>query len=708
MISSLYEILFDVTPSNKVIANRLGSGSANPVQILLRLEKFHYRVNFARGILESRNVTYDRSMHKLARPLPLETPTEIELGPGKKIRVTLFDANHCLGAVMFLIEGDGKAVLYTGDVRAETWWVNSLVQNPVLLPYTLGNRRLDCIYLDTTFATKSDIYCKFPSKAEGIRELLEKVSKYPDETIFYFHSWTFGYEHVWIALSSFLKGQIHLDDYRARIYASLSPLERKHLREAGLDVQLDNKFLRASGLEIREAPALCGFRNGNHTQHGCLTSSSHARIHSCERGMGCPVMDHDTEKKIVHILPIVTRVNGIDIAEIGAGGGKGDLDQKEELEIGNVGDVGKLMELCAEEIKDEELLSGVLALLQSSLDEGKGKVELGNAVLKESQDSDDDLSLKALVSVLSEHATNSEKSPEKQNETIRFPYSRHSSYSELCMLVQAFQPKDVFPCTVDEGRWHPTLGMRTLFGNHCSADFFRHDAEMMDMYDARVDREQKGKRGRDESQEKSRTQTSEENSAGPAVLDKLQQRGLRTVTGTSTIDRELEDMEQKELKRTEITDDEIEETEFHTPVESPRTPRHTSELDGQIGVQTASPKLPSFDARTRTPPTTLNAISHEPNTVPEPDPSPTQSNTPLPLQPIASPAIAIAAQAPTSDVETQIPASTSTKKLKSKISKPKLSNKAIAYKAAQGDGLTWADFGGLVSTKGVEEEEEEL
>lgn len=51
------------------------------------------------------------------RPIPLNTPTEIELTPRLRIRATLFDANHCLGAVMFLIEGDGKAVLYTGDIR---------------------------------------------------------------------------------------------------------------------------------------------------------------------------------------------------------------------------------------------------------------------------------------------------------------------------------------------------------------------------------------------------------------------------------------------------------------------------------------------------------------------------------------------------------------------------------------------------------------
>ena len=72
------------------------------------------------------------------RPIPLNAPTEIELCPGKNIRVTLFDvssihlsdfssssfsdsskANHCAGAVMFLIQGHGKAVLYTGDIRGK-------------------------------------------------------------------------------------------------------------------------------------------------------------------------------------------------------------------------------------------------------------------------------------------------------------------------------------------------------------------------------------------------------------------------------------------------------------------------------------------------------------------------------------------------------------------------------------------------------------
>jgi Cft2 family RNA processing exonuclease len=73
-------------------------------------------MNFSKGILESRRLHY-KHLTKLLRPIPLDTPTEIELTPLLSIRVTLLDANHCAGAVMFLIEGDGKAVLYTGDIR---------------------------------------------------------------------------------------------------------------------------------------------------------------------------------------------------------------------------------------------------------------------------------------------------------------------------------------------------------------------------------------------------------------------------------------------------------------------------------------------------------------------------------------------------------------------------------------------------------------
>lgn len=175
--------------------------------LLLQLEKYPHRMNFMRGVLESRKQHY-KHLKLVLKAIPLECPTEIELSPLEKIRVTLFDANHCPGAVMFLLERDSTAILYTGDIRSESWWINSLARHPVVLPYTTGLKQLDRIYLDTTFALKANIYRSFPSKAEGIRELLTKVRQYPPETLFHLNAWTLGYEDVWVALSTFLKSSV--------------------------------------------------------------------------------------------------------------------------------------------------------------------------------------------------------------------------------------------------------------------------------------------------------------------------------------------------------------------------------------------------------------------------------------------------------------------------------------------------------------------
>ncbi|ORY12413.1 beta-lactamase-like protein [Clohesyomyces aquaticus] len=622
--------------------------SAATREILLRIEKYYHRVNFARGILESRTVTYAKHMGKLAKPLPLETPTEIEISPGNRIRVTLFDANHCVGAVMFLIEGEDKAILYTGDIRAETWWVNSLVQNPVVLPYALGIRTLDCIYLDTTFATKSEPYREFPSKAEGIRELLEKVSKYSKDTLFYFHSWTFGYENVWIALSTFLGSQIHVDEYRARIYESLSPLKNDKLR----------------GVDIREAPALCGFKNGNHSQPGCLTSKEDVRLHSCERGMGCSVVDAETDAEVVHIIPIVTRTNGTEIAEVGAGGGKGDLDQTDELETGGVGDVGKLMELCASKIEDQELLSRVLSFLQKALDQGNDKIELGMDIQKESQGNDDNLSLHTLISILAAHVNETKQAKERQNETIRFPYSRHSSYSELCTLVEAFKPRDVYPCTVDEGKWTPVLGIRNLFGQFCSSDAFRHDTEMMEAFESRQQRKHANKHDRGYSQEG--TQSSHESMPDNPSTPKR----YRVELGNECVGKDTS------------------ANPPATPVDSPDESRYATPIGAPpIGIHSTNPRQSQTGiARTAT----INQAGRDiitPDSPPRPEP----------------------ARIPPSEIQTPSKSHRRSSHRSSGSTTGYRSSKKsrdIAYEAALGTTLTWADLGGLVSTRKRSEERE--
>jgi DNA cross-link repair 1C protein len=54
------------------------------------------------------------------------------------------------------------------------------------------------------------------------------------------------------------------------------------------------------------------------------------------------------------------------MAELGAGGGKGDLDQQHELEVGDASALGMLMSLCATKMQDQpKLLSSVMEMLAS-------------------------------------------------------------------------------------------------------------------------------------------------------------------------------------------------------------------------------------------------------------------------------------------------------------------------------------------------------
>ncbi|KAI7305862.1 hypothetical protein KC315_g14468 [Hortaea werneckii] len=457
-------------------------------ELLLRLEKYPHRMNFAKGILESRKQTY-RHLKTLLKPIPLETPTKLELSPGRTIRVTLFDANHCVGAVAFLIEDDEKAVIYTGDIRSEAWLIDTWCRHPLLIPYVCSGKRkplkrLDCIYLDTTFAQKADPYREFPSKAEGLTELLLAVSRYPQNTLFYFDSWTFGYEDVWQTLAAALNSQIHLDHYRYGLYRALF-----------------------NGTEPRaaETPKLMGFLCGNHFQAGCLTDRE-ARVHSCEKGTNCKIWNED----FVRITPIISRHRGVEMAEIGAGGGQGDLGQHHELEVWDPSLVGQLIALCASKLHGQpELQACVMQMLTSIIEDRIPSISLDDSELKEESIQNekgeegfanlDDLPLERLVPALAKLVTKAKGQGQKEDsftkdrssvfsaradglpKQITFPYSRHSSYSELCRLVEAFKPIDIHPCTVDKAKWTSGHSMNSLFGHIYGSDApsFHHDQIML-------------------------------------------------------------------------------------------------------------------------------------------------------------------------------------------------------------------------------------
>lgn len=430
--------------------------SAATRRLLLKMEKYPHRINFSKGILEARKQTY-KHLKTILRPVPLQTPFELELGPRHSIRVTLFDANHCPGAVMFLIEGHERAVLYTGDVRAEPWWVNSLVRNPILIPYACGQKQLDCLYLDTTFASHRDIHREFPTKAEGLAELLQKLSDCPADSVFYFRAWTLGYEDVWIAMSSFLHSRIHVDRYQLQLFRAMA--EEGHPSDSGL--------------------ALAGFRVGNNDQAGYLTTDSDVNIHSCEPSMPCHA-SISKNKNTVWITPIISRTSdGTEIAEIGAGGGKGDLYQCRELDVGNDAMFEALKVLISTLAENEDAANRLDELLQSARNHQDHRMIFDSL----GPDPDSELSLKDFVElILNEQGTSApstnpraSKVNQQTTNTVHFPYSRHSSYSELCDLVQRFRPKDICPCTVDLVSWSEEVSMSSLFGKFCSDSSFKYD-----------------------------------------------------------------------------------------------------------------------------------------------------------------------------------------------------------------------------------------
>ncbi|KAK7975285.1 major facilitator superfamily transporter [Apiospora arundinis] len=442
-------------------------------EMLLRLEKYPCRINYASGKLEARKQTY-KHLNPILKPIPLETPTKLELWPGSQIQVTLFDANHCVGAVMCLIEGDGKAVLYTGDIRSEPWWINSITRSPAMVQYANGIKTLDRIYLDTS---NLDNY-PLETKAEGLRYLLTQVARYPADTIFFVQAWTYGYEDVWVALANALGSKIHVDAYKMGVYKSL--------------VQRLSADLFAKQIHLaKEAPYLVGFSCANNQHDGCLTLDESVRIHSCEKGTACHIVQG---KPIVWIRPIVSRLpGGPEIPEVGIGGGGGDLERAVELQYIPPDSLEEAINMIrGNEAFPVETRQQVIARILTSNANGR------NACLNIDIDdlsADMETDLAKVIHSVTEHVSLKAAAQPGQTEdvhdrqcwdipdsmpllpsTINFPYAQHSSYPELRHLVDSFRPKDIWPCTVHDLDWLTRgITLRDLFGQHYSGDIFYHN-----------------------------------------------------------------------------------------------------------------------------------------------------------------------------------------------------------------------------------------
>lgn len=356
--------------------------------------------------------------------------------------------------------------------------MNSIVRQPAMISYVNGLRALDKVYLDTTFAVNEDPYRTFPTKAQGLSKLLAEVSKFPDNTRFHLNTWTLGYEEVWVALSAHLKSQIHVDDYKWRLYSSLA-------------------ISNSTSISV-EGAALCGFHVGNHRQLGCLTRDDSVRLHSCEYGTRCKTIE--TSANTVWITPLVSHSEEGIIPEVGAGGGCEDLVQNHELELADSQTKDELIELCRNQISSNERLDQTIHLIQDASRSRRKGVALNRLGVSLTEDTIPLRSLAHLLSKLAEQDHSLQDSPrflqralhghepapvmgprdslENSSRRLWFPYSRHSSYDEMCHFLAVLKPMDVYPCVTDEVNSTSGVYIEMLFGRLCSGSSFSYDDDV--------------------------------------------------------------------------------------------------------------------------------------------------------------------------------------------------------------------------------------
>ncbi|KAI0712393.1 hypothetical protein C8Q76DRAFT_857903 [Earliella scabrosa] len=181
--------------------------------------------------LEDGNVDYLGSRN-LLRATPLHSPTKFVLNDRDEVIITLLDANHCPGAAMFLVEGSKGAVLHTGDLRAEPWFLESIKHNPFIQRYIDTPRppaatshtssdpahppsKLEAIYLDT--ACLLNTY-----DAEAATALAGLMAMYAPTTRFFLNVWTWGYEEIYKAIARTFHAKIHVDRYKYGVYAHIT------------------------------------------------------------------------------------------------------------------------------------------------------------------------------------------------------------------------------------------------------------------------------------------------------------------------------------------------------------------------------------------------------------------------------------------------------------------------------------------------------
>ncbi|GMI10606.1 hypothetical protein TrLO_g13792 [Triparma laevis f. longispina] len=144
---------------------------------------------------------------------------------GMDVTVTLTDANHCPGAVIFFFTLKKptrpkaiKRILHVGDFR---WNTPLFLKNSLYIKIkTKPVGWLNELFLDTTYCDEK--YC-FPEQGEAVKATIECVENEDIKnlsTLFLFGAYTIGKEKVFLEVAKKFKKKIYVDSQRYKILST--------------------------------------------------------------------------------------------------------------------------------------------------------------------------------------------------------------------------------------------------------------------------------------------------------------------------------------------------------------------------------------------------------------------------------------------------------------------------------------------------------
>lgn len=170
-----------------------------------------------------------RPLDPFVRPLPPEEPVKITVPnvaeeASHQLCVTLIPAGHCPGSVMFLFEGRGGTVLYTGDFRTS---VGDVERIRALHNADGTVKTVDSLHIDTTFCHRDIMH--FPTREESssaIGDLVEDwLARGNNHLIHLVCPAKYGYEYVYRSLHERFGMRVHVSRWKYRMYHTVPEIQ---------------------------------------------------------------------------------------------------------------------------------------------------------------------------------------------------------------------------------------------------------------------------------------------------------------------------------------------------------------------------------------------------------------------------------------------------------------------------------------------------